>query len=454
MLSPRVIASQYAERGPWGFTRWFSQCLGLPTPNNGERTLDAMERSSIRESSKPAMRTEEVSLLALAQGLISPYPEEISRAIGQCGTASSSIPLHAMEAATDVTPSAFANISAYNAAVIGLLEMRILQAYQKPTFMLQNAVEVIPSKLRSLKLAGVSNIGDVAQDRDPGQTHARANLSERFTTTPITKNKGIGVDVTREAVLFDYTAQVLKQADSVGESLALRKEYQIVDCVIGVTNSYNYNGTTYNTYQDAAADGNGGNFINSFVNPITTSNAWDAYNKVLQAWVNMVDPETGQPISLEGFDILAMPAAAMIHEVQLQASEISRMANALTGTYWPQDAAKSTNPARGMFRLMGGDKAKIYPYAFRRATDASGLALSTTPVTTGIASTSPAGGLWFAGDFKKAFNWNENLPLTITRANVNDYVMGDRGIVMALFADEMGAAGVTDPRYVTRNKAA
>jgi hypothetical protein len=439
----------YKELGPWGFVQKWNRMLGLPGPNNGEREWDQSHRQSAMESAASdktccRIRTDDVNIKALAQALVSPYDHELKSQLAHGAEASFRIPLHAMEAATDIVPSQFANISAYNSAVIGLLEARILEAYHKPKFILQNAVENIPSKLRSLKIMGVSSIGDVAQVRDPGQTHARANLSERYVQTPDTVNRGIGIDVTREAALFDYTSQLMKQADTAGESLALRKEYLIADVAIGATNTYKYNGTSYNTYSTTAQDTGGGNWVNQIVNPITSSNAWDAFNNVLQQWVGMVDPETGQPISIEGFDILAMPQIAMLMEVALQASEITRMANALAGTNWPADAYKSVNPAKGLFRLLGGDQAKIYPYAYAEVTRSvanGGLGLTGTSAT----------GLWFAGDFKKAIHWNENIPLTIVRANVNEYAMGDRGLTMALFADEMGAAGITDPRYIIKN---
>jgi hypothetical protein len=129
----------------------------------------------------------------------------------------------------------------------------------------------------------------------------------------------------------------------------------------------------------------------------------------------------------------------MLAKQALEAGEVMRTANALTGTSFPTDFYKSINPARGMFRLLGGaDQSMIYPYAYARVIAPDGLALSGNT----------AKKLWFAGDFKKAFNWNENLPLTIRRANINDFVMADQGLVLGVFADEMGVAGVSDPRYV------
>jgi hypothetical protein len=443
-INGAYVRGWYESVGPQRWVDQFHEMLGLTSPNSGRRICLNDDGKPMLESAK--INPEQVSIKELAVNLLGRTDQEMEDALSMAHRA----PVTVMEAATDVVPSQFANISAFNAAAIGLLEARILQAYSKPTFLIKDTFENIPSKIRRLKMVGVSNIGDVSQVRDPGQRHARAQLSERYTETPQTRNRGVSIEVTREAILFDYSRELMKQADSVGDSLALRKEYLCLDVLLGIYNPYNYNGTSYNTYATAAADTAGGNWINSIANPIDSSNAWDAFNNVLQLWVNMVDPETGQPISIEAMQMLTMPAGYMQAEATLQASEISRMANALSNTYWPADAYKSKNPARGLFQLVNDAK---YPYAYRRVTDSSsGTYDPAALVNPGLGlSGSGAKGLWFVGDFKKAFHWHENIPLTTVRANASDWEMGDRGLVVAIFADEMGAAGVTDPRYAVKN---
>ncbi len=452
MINGAYVRRWYQSVGPRQWVEDFHTLLGLPSVNQGRRICLREDGTSILESassSKPGAGTlnpNSVSIKELAVNLLGPTDAELEDNLMLAHHA----PPQVMEAGTGVVPSQFANISAFNAAVIGLLEARILQAYKKPAFMISGTFENIPSKLRRLKMVGVSNIGDVSDVRDPGQRHARAQLSERYTETPQTRNRGISIEVTREAILFDYSRQLMQQAESVGESLGLRKEYLCLDVLLGIYNPYNYNGTSYNTYSSTAQDTIGGNWINEINNPIGSSNAWDAFNNVLQLWVNMVDPETGQPISIEEAQILTMPANYMAAEVALQASEITRMANALAGTYWPTDAYKSQNPAKGMFKLINDAK---YPYAYRRVIDSSsGTYDPAERVNPGLGLVGTAAtGLWFAGDFRKAFHWHENIPLTTVRANATDWEMADRGLVLAIFADEMGAAGVTDPRYVIKN---
>ncbi len=445
-INGTYVRDWYNSVGPRRWVEQFHEMLGLGGVNGGSRVGLNEDGSNVLES-KVSNRIDpnRVSLRDLAESILGPSLSDVETSLNLTPHA----PYVAWETASDVVPSQFANISAFNAAAIGLLETKILQAYNKPSFIIQNSVEHIPSKLRRLRMIGISNIGDVSDVRDPGNRHVRAQLSERYVETPQTRNRGVSIEVTKEAILFDLTRELMRQAESVGESLALRKEYLCLDVVLGIHNTYNYNGTSYNTYQTAAADDVGGNWVNSIDNAISTSNAWEAFNNVLQLWMNMVDPETGEPISIEAAQMLTMPANYMLAESALQASEISRMANALAGTYWPTDSYKSSNPAKGVFQLLNDAK---YPYAYRRVTaSSSGTYDPASRNNPGLGLTGEqATGLWFVGDFKKAFHWHENIPLTITRANTTDFEMADRGMVLAVFADEMGAAGVTEPRYVVK----
>lgn len=419
--------------GDRNFLKWWYGALGLTkAPSSGARAVMESDGGlSFNPGLTDRIRPEQVSTAALADILISPYPDEKRSAFGQCRPDQLADVLEAGD--TTVTPSMFANVSTWNVAVQGLLEARILEKYQSPEFAMSAKVQHIDNaEVRQIKHIGISNIGDVAVNRDPGQPHARATLSERFTVTPVTVNRGIGIDVTREAGMFDRTSQLMTSCDSVTETLARRKEYLIVDVMIGIVNPYNYGGTSYNTYLTS------GNWVNNIVNPINPATPQTVYQKLLNAWVNMVDPETGEPISISARDILVMPQNIGAAMQMLESEAIYATATAVGGTNWPAAIAQGKNPFKGMLELAVADKA--YPYVFRRATAANGLALDATT----------AAGYWWAGDFKKAFCWHSNLPLTTVRASATDYVMGDRGLIFALFCDEMGAAGVLDPRYVTQ----
>jgi len=399
------------------FVHKFYQLLGLEDANE-RRCYSAEKGRCVLEGA--TISPGEVSVLDLAMGLT-----------GTSGSALEELlrtPAHrrvdVMEAGTEIVPSAFANISAFNASVAGLLEARLLEAYSRPAYIAEQLGEVIPSTKRSEKFIGISTVGDASLERKPGDPHVRAAGGEQYVTTPETKNRGIAIEVTREAVMFDLTRDLLAQAEKAADALALRKEYLMVDCVLGVTNTYNYNGTSYNTYQTATP------WINNIQNPLVN---WTDYDEALQLFAGMTDPETGEPIEVRPNAVLAMPAEWVNHSYYLNSAEVGRYTSSLA------EEARGRNPMYGMFQLLGGP---TYPYAYKRARAADGLNLSEAN----------AKGLWLLGDFKGAFAWVQNLPLTVLRANPSDHEMADRGLVFALFADEMGTAAVKDPRKVVKNR--
>lgn len=433
----------YESMGPVQFVDRFTRALGLPGPNTGSRTCVDDFGNTVLESSPLGdeggfgrLRPESVSIRELALALLGPWEQQAYDAMRLGAQQPHMVPV--LEAGTEVVPSQFANISAFNTAVIGLLEVRILEAYKSRKFMVSQTFEHVgPTNIRSLKYIGISNIGDVAQIRNPGSPHARAQLSERYVTTPDTVNRGIGIEVTAEAALFDNSRQLLKQADTVGDSLGRRKEYLCVDCAIGVTNTYTYDGTSYNTYQATTP------WINSKSNPVdTTASAWTAFNDVIQRFNALTDPETGEPIEIDEWDIFLMPGNFMAITNAIQAERIWTLTGPTpaTGTF-PTGNMEAKNPIQGLFKILGGADMAHYPYALKRATAADGLALSTANATK----------YWWVGDFNKAFAWHYNLPLTVVRAAATDYIMADRRLTLAIFADEMGVPVVKDPRYVQQS---
>jgi len=57
---------------------------------------------------------------------------------------------------------------------------------------------------------------------------------------------------------------------------------------------------------------------------------------------------------------------------------------------------------------------------------------------------------WFIGDFRKAFAYMENWPITVTQAPTNSEADFNNDIVLRFKASERGAAAVLNPRYVVK----
>lgn len=418
MINGASVRRMYQEKGPRQFVHEFYQNLGLEDPQTGRRYFDPLRDRNVIENQ--AWRPENISLRDLAQSILAAASDfELQELLKTPAYKQVDV----LESGTDIVPSAFANVSAFNSAVAGLLEAKFLESYNRPTFIADQLCQTIPSHKRSEKFIGISLPGDTAEERKPGNRHPRLQLSERYVTTPDTVNRANAVDVTREAVMFDNTRQLLEQCEKAAETLALRKEYVVIDTFLGVNNTYTYNGTNYNTYLTS------GNWVNKI-----TSNAlvdWTQIDAANQLFTGMTDQETGQPVEVVPRDLFVMPAKFWTARGILRYTVSTRFTNS--------GAERGDGP-----NILGENLAlnlvgtATYPYALKRATASDGLNVSS----------STAKNYWWIGDFRKAFGYVQNLPPTINRANPNDYEMADRGLVFSLFADEMGVPCVLEPRQV------
>jgi hypothetical protein len=57
---------------------------------------------------------------------------------------------------------------------------------------------------------------------------------------------------------------------------------------------------------------------------------------------------------------------------------------------------------------------------------------------------------WFVGDFRRAFAYMENWPITVTQAPMGSEAEFSNDIVLRFKASERGAAAVLNPRYVVK----
>ena len=70
-------------------------------------------------------------------------------------------------------------------------------------------------------------------------------------------------------------------------------------------------------------------------------------------------------------------------------------------------------------------------------------------IASGIAAAT-AKKYWFVGDFRRAFAYMENWPITVTQSGVGSEADFNQDIVMRFKASERGAAAAINPRYVAK----
>ena len=325
----------------------------------------------------------------------------------------------ALEAGPGIDPTVFGAINLFVSTTAGLVEAKVIEKFNDPLYIGDQLVETMPTRLNGQKLIGVTGIGDKAQSRSPGEPHPRAGFGQHYVQTPELEEKALAVEVTQEADFYDITGQVMMTAEGVGTELGYRKECTQADLVLGVTNPYVYNGTGYSTYQTTAP------WINSHTNVMQDYSDLDNALDLLRA---MTDPATGKEILVQARTILHMPERRTKFNTVLNAQEIRNTTNTNTVTIAP-------NPIKGVYPTV---ESQIWR---NRVIGATGLNAGTTH--------GPE--YWYIGDFKKAFKWMEAWPLRVNPVSANEFVMRDRGLIGAFFANYRGIGAVVEPRYVVRN---
>lgn len=322
-----------------------------------------------------------------------------------------------------VLPGAFTNVNAWGNAYGGLLEAVALEAYHSPDYIGDQLFETQQSIQRSERMPGVSLIGDIAEEMNPGQTHPRVQLGERYVDTPVTRKHGLGMDVTKEAVFFDpMGSSLLSQAEEVGKMVRLRKEKRQLQTFLGLDNTYKYGGTSYNTYLTA------GNWVNKI-----TSNElvdWTDVDAALNLFSEMTDQETGESIAITGnFKILVMPSKLFTTR------KILRDTSVQTRTNSQGIVSEGSNPLVGSFE----GEPLTSPIAYRLLQDY------------GSVSAANAKKYWYIGQFQRAFKYKQNFPLRVTKITAQSYQMEDADLVLSIFANEMGTPAIVEPRYVIQS---
>lgn len=388
---------------------------------------DAFGRPSLRQD-RPA-KPEEFSLRELTETMLGPQWEEILTHRHRPYNA------HLLEAgATAVQPSQFIDINAWDVTVGGLIEAKLIEAFQTPDFIGDKITRKIPTKLNGEKLIGIGRIGDKAEIISPGQPHPRAQFTERYITTPALTKKALAVEVTKEAVFFDLTNNVLSQAETVGKEIGLRKEKLIFDVVIGsVQNPYNYGGVAYNTYLTS------GNWVNTQSNPLTD---WTNLNLAWQLLAKMTDQESSQRITVKVDTLLCTPYLIPTAQYVRKATQIEPLTSGPGNSNFNVGQRTFAPNVTDYF----GQSLETYellasPILHQRLTDTDGANLAD----------SNARQYWWMFNRQEAFGYMENWPLTVTQAPANDYIMADYDTVLAVFANERGTPVVLEPRKVIRN---
>ena len=354
------------------------------------------------------LKPEDFSLRDLAEALVPDGREWVSTLDPR-----SSGGVSLLEAGEGVDVTAFLNVTGQ------VIHAAILEAYTQEAFAVSRLVATIPTRLDGEKIPGVGRIKDTSLEVGPGMPYPNLGFGEDYIETPSTTKHGLIVPVTKEAIFFDRTNLVLARAAEVGEILGLNKEKRLVDLVIGATNNYKHNGTTYNTYYAASDNG-------PWVNALSGNELvdWTDVDAAEQLFADMLDPSTGEPVLVRPNTVLVMPAYRHAANRVFLAEQISYTPSGSATTTWASNLLKS-------YQVVDSRLAYRRIVAFGQSSEA-------------------AKKWWFIGDFRRAFAYMENWPITVTYSPANSEADFNQDIVVRFKASERGAAAVLNPRYVVK----
>lgn len=423
-----LLESRVAEYGGdyrQGLNRFvhdFHTALGLEVQQGEGATATFTESTDDLGNptlAKNRARAEEVSIRQLGEAIFG--TDEFERRFDPEETGGRVT--HLLEGPVD--PTYFLNINAFSSSVAGLVEVKLMEQLDNPLHIGDQLMRKTPTNLNGQKMPRISAITPSKQKREPGQPHTRTGFTEEWIVTPELEENARAIEIEQEAVWYDLTGQVLERARGVGEILSYEKELDQLRLFCGVTNPYNYKGTTYNTYQTATP------WINTHVNIAEDISDLDAALELLR---EMTDPVSGREILTMPTTVVYDPSRQTVWNRILRATEVRETTNTNTVSLSPPPEFAKTQYKELHSQIL-----------HNILVDSSdGLGLSDTN----------AKGRWWIGDPQKAFAWMEHHGVRVRQASPSDFTMIDRGIIAATFADYRGIGAVLEPRHMVENKQA
>jgi hypothetical protein len=261
-------------------------------------------------------------------------------------------------------------------------------------------VRTIPTQLNGEKIFTFGVVADNNLSVTAGNPYPSANIHAGYVETPGTTKHGLIIPITKEALFFDQTHQVLACAAQVGELLALNKEKRILDMILGITNTFKESGVSRNTYYPAGTSSPWTNLLSD--NELLD---WQNIEAAENVFGELKDEISGNPLFVEPNTVLVMP------------------------------------PKRYLAYRLFSDLPVDYKII------SSGLAYQRLQSQAGI--TNPEK-IWLIGNFRKAFAYMENWGITVTASNPGIESDFTRDILIRFKASERGTPAIIDPRYIVK----
>lgn len=300
-----------------------------------------------------------------------------------------------------------------------------MEAYQSPDYIGDKLVKAESSRRDLVRKPGLALIDDDALVVPEGEEYPTVKFGQDFQDLPQSQKRGLKIGITREAIFFDETGDILTRAGQIGERIGTNKEKRILRTFLGLTNNYNRNGVARNTYV-AAADPR----INKVsANPLVD---WHNVDNASQLFTGMTDDRTrnlvGEPIQVTPDTIVVSKYKLMTAMQILQATMVRKASNAQV------DQTYSNNPLN------------MLPMSALTS-----VWLDWLLVNEGGVSVANAKEYWTIGQPKKAFTYRTLFPFQMLTAPANSIDEFERDVLVQYRGSERGVCYVEAPWYVVQS---
>ena len=316
------------------------------------------------------------------------------------------------------------------------LFVEFMQSYQSEDYVF---TKMIPTKTSPFplgeKIPGITDpaAGDPYQSVGEQEEFPLLGVSENYIETPDKHTYGRRIAVTRLAIFGDRTGTLLEHVGKAGTVLGINKETRAIDCIQDATpdqsTRYKWRGDVIATYGHNSGTHSFDNLETS--NPLTDFNAISAAEN-LQS--QLLDPETGEPITVLSDTIIAAPSLM---------PTLFRILHSISVTLQAGGFAQTGN----LFRTESASPLGKTEFSSNYKPVSSRL-WAKRQLSNGGAATD-----WYMGNIPLAFRWQENWPMRMLTAPPLAQAEFDRDIVVQHRWDERGTFATYDPRYVQKNTA-
>ena len=300
-----------------------------------------------------------------------------------------------------------------------LVEKKVLDSFNAFPTIGDQLVTPFQSKLQISKIPG-ADIKSNMRDIEPGMPYQHdADIKEHYVQIE-GKKRGDILDISEEALMFDQTGLVLREAEKFGRQAAIDREkkilYTIQDVTVGAVNYYAYypSGSRVALYSGAVAG----------THPYSNLHA-----HALQHWTDLdaarvmfstMRDANGEPILIMP-KILLVPVA--LETVAKRLIMNTLLPAARIGQTYPGDSPNEANPFSNAFTVLSS------PY----------LDMNSTRI-------------WYLGDFKMQFVEKVVYPVQVlTRKDDKNDMAWERDVIAQYKIRYYAQPGAVDYRYVVKS---